>query len=49
MLWGRSSIWLEHQIVDLRVAGSSPVAPEFPIYPPIFHYFHKLFYLNSLQ
>jgi hypothetical protein len=26
-LRGRSSIWLEHQTVDLDVAGSSPVAP----------------------
>ena len=25
--WGRSSVWLERQIVDLKVAGSTPVVP----------------------
>ncbi len=27
LIWGRSSIWLERQIVDLKVEGSSPFDP----------------------
>ena len=27
VVWGRSSVWLEHSTVTREVAGSSPVAP----------------------
>jgi hypothetical protein len=27
IFWGRSSAWIERKIVDLEVAGSSPVVP----------------------
>ena len=38
--WGRSSVGIERQTVDLEVAGSSPVAPA--IHPQVFLLFQAL-------